>query len=65
MVVMLTKFILEYSPAMKSATELHAPIFIGNIFWVLNSVLSKQNVLFCAEINQILANIPDFLKFGN
>jgi len=43
---------LEYSPAIKLATELDAPIsskqFIG-----LKFGLSKQNLLFCAKINEI------------
>ena len=51
---------VEYCPALKSATELAAP------FLALNSVLSKQNVLFFAKINKVFANIPgdtvDFIE---
>jgi hypothetical protein len=36
--------------------------FLADSILAWNSVLSKQNLLFYAEINKIQANIPDFLE---
>ena len=48
---LLEKF-LQYSLAMKSATELDVLISSKPFFGLILS-LSKQNVLFCAKINEI------------